>query len=73
MQIQGTGEIGSTKRKFHLTGVPLIESRLYFFVQALKHKMFGFDPFKQNNDLLILYFTILSRHRNVKFNSLILK
>ena len=30
MQIQGTGEIGSTKRKFHLSGVPLIESRLYF-------------------------------------------
>ena len=29
MQIQGTGEIGSTKRKFHLSGVPLIESRLY--------------------------------------------
>ena len=29
MQIQGTGEIGSTKRKFHLSRVPLIESRLY--------------------------------------------
>ena len=26
MQIQGTGKIGSTKRKFHLSGVPLIES-----------------------------------------------
>ena len=35
MQIQGTGEIGSTKRKFQLSGVPLIVSRLYkydFFV-----------------------------------------
>ena len=30
MQIQGTGEIGSTKQKFHLSGVPLIESRLYY-------------------------------------------
>ena len=30
MQIQGTGEVGSTERKFHLSGVPLIESRLYF-------------------------------------------
>ena len=30
MQIQGTGEIGSTKRNFHLSGVPRIESRLYF-------------------------------------------
>ena len=29
MQIQGTGDIGSTKRKFHLSGVPLTESRLY--------------------------------------------
>ena len=29
MQIQGTGEIGSTKRKFHLSGFLLIESRLY--------------------------------------------
>ena len=29
MQILGTGEIGSTKRKFHLSGVPVIESRLY--------------------------------------------
>ena len=29
MQIQGTGEIRSTKRKFHLSGVPLIERRLY--------------------------------------------
>ena len=31
MQIQGTREIGSTKRKFHLSGVPLTESRLYIF------------------------------------------
>ena len=31
MQIQGTGEIGSTKRKLHLSGVPLIESKLYPF------------------------------------------
>ena len=30
MQIQGNGEIGSTKRKFYLSGVPLIESRLYY-------------------------------------------
>ena len=28
MQIQGTAEIGSTKRQFHLSGVPLIESEL---------------------------------------------
>ena len=32
MQIQETGEIGSTKRKFHLSGVPLIESRLYIHI-----------------------------------------
>ena len=30
MQIQETREIGSAKRKFHLSGVPLTESRLYF-------------------------------------------
>ena len=34
MQIQGTGEIGSTKRKFHLSGVPLIEGRLYSLLKS---------------------------------------
>ena len=29
MQIQGNEETGSTKRQFHLYGVPHIESRLY--------------------------------------------
>ena len=29
MQVQATGEIVSTKRKFNLSGAPLIESRLY--------------------------------------------
>ena len=43
MQIQGTGEIGSTKRKFHLSGVPLIESRLYVWhlVQISCEKSFA--------------------------------
>ena len=40
MQIQGTGEIGTTKRKFHLSGVPLIESRLY------KAKLCAYDNAK---------------------------
>ena len=35
MQIQGTGKIGSTKRKFHLSGVPLIESRLYLQIEKV--------------------------------------
>ena len=30
MQIQVTGEIGSTNRKFHLSGVTLIERGLYY-------------------------------------------
>ena len=30
MQTQGNAEIGSTKRKFHLCGVPLIDSGLFY-------------------------------------------
>ena len=56
MQIQRTGEIGSTKRKFLLSGVPLIESRLYFrgfpfFPQIRKNlspRSLSYSPIREN-------------------------
>ena len=49
MQIQGTGEIGSTKRKFQLSGVPLTESRLYIIIERLKYLEKKSEPYSMFN------------------------
>lgn len=54
MQIQGTGEIGPTKRKFHLFGVPRIESRLYIWKTIFLEEKTLLSFFRANKTYFII-------------------